>query len=73
MECMNNNEQWSGLEGNLCPIFDGYGIDPVLQILICTGVNNQGITDVQNNNPNINWTNYKRLIKQQTGIGWKQI
>eukprot|EP00957_Ditylum_brightwellii_P014165 1066737-Ditylum_brightwellii.AAC.1 len=73
MDCKENKEAWSGLESTLRGIFNDYGIDPVLHILIYSGVTNQNIKEVITKHPNIKWEKYNKLVQQQSGIGWRHI
>eukprot|EP00957_Ditylum_brightwellii_P118123 9008830-Ditylum_brightwellii.AAC.1 len=63
MNCGENKEKWSGLERILTPVFVDHGIDPVLRILMFTGVNNHDINTVKATQIDIEWEPYERLIK----------
>jgi hypothetical protein len=71
--CEHNPEKWNIFVTSLRYYYVRYNIDPGLRILINMGLTSQDIHKTITKHPNIEWSDYHRLIHSQSKIGWEQL
>ena len=72
-ECKINKETWKDCLRSLRPIYNQYGVDPALRLLINTAITGDDTFQMMQTHAMQNWTDYKTLTQEQDLIGWKQI
>ena len=73
-KCTANPEPWINAIPHLTSAYQRNNIDPVLRILINASLTKTPtLSSLQRTHPHVNFRPYKRLLRQQTAIGWSQL